>query len=145
MGMSVGGGGSEVKNEPNVVPMIDIMLVLLIIFMIVTPVITSGFQARMPEGRNVQPSEPEDGEVVLGIDQDGQYYLDPGSGEIGQIPNDSLGSYLIRIFESRQTDKVLFFKADAGLPYEQVEEALELARDAGVRLLASITEQKRDD
>ena len=47
MGASVGGGG-PVKSEPNVVPMIDIMLVLLIIFMIVTPIISSGFQATMP-------------------------------------------------------------------------------------------------
>jgi biopolymer transport protein TolR len=144
MGMSVGGGGSEVKNEPNVVPMIDIMLVLLIIFMIVTPVITSGFQARMPEGRNTLQSPSEDGDVVLGIDADGQYYLDPGTGEIGQIPNDSLGSYLAQVFETRLTDKILFFKADADLAYEEVEVALELARDAGVRLLASITEQIRD-
>ena len=145
MGMSAGGGGSGVRHEPNVVPMIDIMLVLLIIFMIVTPVITSGFQARMPEGKNTEQAPPEDGEVVLGIDVDGQYYLDPGTGEIAQIDNDSLGSYLMQIFESRLTDKVLYFKADAGLSYAEVEEALELARDAGVRLLASITEQKRDN
>lgn len=51
MGADVGGGGA-VKSEPNVIPMIDIMLVLLIIFMIVTPVITAGFQATMPEGKD---------------------------------------------------------------------------------------------
>lgn len=146
MGLSlgVGGGGAEVKHEPNVVPMIDIMLVLLIIFMIITPVITSGFQARMPEGRNVEAAVPEDGEIMLGIDVNGQYYLDPGTGETGQIENDSLGSYLRQIYENRTIDKVLFFKADAGLQYSEVEAALELARDAGVRVLASITEQKKD-
>lgn len=140
----VGGGGPEVKHEPNVVPMIDIMLVLLIIFMIITPVITSGFQARMPEGRNLEAAVPEDGEIMLGIDIEGRYYLDPGTGEIGQIENDSLASYLMQIYENRTIDKVLFFKADAGLPYAKVEEALELAREAGVRVLASITEQKQD-
>lgn len=144
MGMSVGGPDEGVKNEPNVVPMIDIMLVLLIIFMIVTPVITSGFQAQMPEARNLEQSDPSEGEVILGIDREGQYYLDPGTGEIGQIPNDSLGSFLLTIYNNRRTDKILFFKADANLEYQKVEDALELAREAGVRVLASITEQIRE-
>ena len=52
MGMKVGDEGG-VKAEPNVVPMIDVMLVLLIIFMVVTPIIASGFEATMPQGKNI--------------------------------------------------------------------------------------------
>jgi biopolymer transport protein ExbD len=74
MGMSVQ-GTTSVKSQPNVVPMIDIMLVLLIIFMIVTPALASGFQATPPEGINLK-SHPEDEELdqVLGIDKGGNYY-----------------------------------------------------------------------
>ena len=143
MGMSVGGGEESVNSEPNVVPMIDIMLVLLIIFMIVTPVITGGFQAKIPEARELEPRPEEDNDIILGIDIEGNYYLDPGSGEIGRIEKDELESWLVRIYETRTVDKILYFKADANLPYETVEEALESARVAGVRVLASITEEPR--
>ena len=68
MSVSIGGGGS-VKSEPNVVPMIDVMLVLLIIFMIVTPVISSGFQARIPQGKNIDSRPDEDGESAATPDE----------------------------------------------------------------------------
>ncbi len=74
MSISVGTGGG-VKAEPNVVPMIDVMLVLLIIFMVVTPAITSGFQAVPPDGINLKEHPEEDADVVLGIDKGGKYYL----------------------------------------------------------------------
>src|SRR5436190_24123259 len=60
----------------NVTPMIDVMLVLLIIFMIVTPAITAGFQATIPRAKNPDSKEESEGEVRLGIDRDGKFYLD---------------------------------------------------------------------
>src|SRR5688500_10503442 len=76
MAMSVGQSGyTSVKSEPNVVPMIDIMLVLLIIFMIVTPLIAAGFKATLPKGKNLDPRPEGDNEVVLGIDEAGRYFL----------------------------------------------------------------------
>ncbi len=143
MGGSVG-GGEEIKSEPNVIPMIDVMLVLLIIFMIVTPVITGGFQATMPEARNLEQRPEEDNDIILGIDLDGRYYLDPGSGEIGMIVNDSLGPFLTRIYDARLRDRILYFRADAGIEYAAVEDAMDIARKAGVRVLAAITELKRE-
>ena len=74
MGMSVSSGGG-VKAEPNVTPMIDVMLVLLIIFMITIPQINAGFTAVPPEGQNLKPHPEEDGDQVLGIDDQGRYYL----------------------------------------------------------------------
>src|ERR671918_1233900 len=77
MAMAVGKTGqTAVKSEPNVVPMIDIMLVLLIIFMIVTPLIAAGFKATLPKGKNLDPRPEGENEVVLGIDQAGNYFLD---------------------------------------------------------------------
>ncbi|HEX9691584.1 MAG TPA: biopolymer transporter ExbD [Gemmatimonadales bacterium] len=143
MGISVG-GGDGIKSEPNVVPMIDIMLVLLIIFMIVTPVIAAGFQADMPMARNIEARQEEPEDVVLGIDKEGKYYLDPGTGSISFVPPDSLGSFLRQIYDVRMKDKVMYFRADKNLDYGVVQEAIEIARAAGVRVLAAITEQSRE-
>ncbi len=143
MGMQVGEKGS-LNAEPNVVPMIDIMLVLLIIFMIVTPVIASGFQAQMPMGKNIDSRPEEGGDVVLGIDQDGRYYLDPGDGKIGVVPEGQLEEMLSQLFNQRTTDKILYFKADRNLEFAKVQEGVEIARRAGVRVLAAITEELRE-
>jgi biopolymer transport protein ExbD len=152
MGMKVGDEGN-VKSEPNVVPMIDIMLVLLIIFMIVTPVITAGFTASMPQGKNLEKREEEEGDVTLGIDNEGNFYLDPGTGKIGPvhqhtITNDeklrALEGALRAVYDTRAKDKILYFKADKNLPFAKVEAALEVVRKSGVRVLAAVTEQYRE-
>ena len=142
MGADVGSRGN-VKSEPNVVPMIDIMLVLLIIFMLVTPVITAGFTAKIPQGKNIQTASEEEGDVTLGIDQDGNYYVDPGSGTIAPVSAPRLEEVLRRVYENR-SDKKLYFRADANLDYAAVEDAMQVARKAGVRVLAAVTEEKRE-
>ncbi len=136
MAMTVGGAGqTSVKSEPNVVPMIDIMLVLLIIFMIVTPLIAAGFKATLPKGKNLDPRPEGENEVVLGIDQAGNYFLDGRP-----LPAGTLEDQLRSRFASRTEDKILYFKADNQLKYAKVQEAVETARKAGVRVMAAITE-----
>ncbi len=136
MGTSVNvAGQTSVKSEPNVIPMIDIMLVLLIIFMIVTPLIASGFKATMPRGANLDKAPEQEGEVILGIDVEGSYFLDGRP-----IAADALEDQLRARFAARTTDKILYFKADNQLKYAKVQEAVEIARRAGVRVLAAITE-----
>jgi len=145
MGMQVGGSEGGVKSEPNVVPMIDIMLVLLIIFMIVTPVISTGFTAQMPMAKNVEARPEDPGDVVLGLDNNGDYYLDPGTGEIGAVRRSELEQVLRQIYETRTTDKILYFRADQDLPVGEVQKAVETARAAGVRVLAAVMDQTRED
>ncbi len=128
-------GQTAVKSEPNVIPMIDIMLVLLIIFMIVTPLIASGFKATLPRGANLDKAPEQEGEVILGIDVAGSYFLDGRP-----IAADALEDQLRARFAARTTDKILYFKADNQLKYVKVQEAVEIARRAGVRVLAAITE-----
>jgi biopolymer transport protein TolR len=138
MAMQAGGAGrTSVKSEPNVVPMIDIMLVLLIIFMIVTPLIAAGFKATLPKGKNLDPRPEGDNEVVLGIDQAGRYFLNGRP-----LPDGSLEDQLRSMFATRTEDKILYFKADNQLRYGKVQEAVETARKAGVRVMAAITEPK---
>ena len=136
MGMAVGKAGqSGVKAEPNVIPMIDIMLVLLIIFMIVTPLIAAGFKATMPRGQNLDNDPEGDNEVVLGIDEVGRYFLDGRA-----IRDEMLEDQLRAMFAVRTEDKILYFKADHQLPFSKVQEAVETARRAGVRVMHAITE-----
>jgi biopolymer transport protein TolR len=136
MALSIGRAGqTSVKSEPNVVPMIDIMLVLLIIFMIVTPLIAAGFKATLPKGKNLDPRPEGDNEVILGIDEAGRYFLNQRP-----IPEGSLEDQLRSIFAARSEDKILYFKADNQLKYGKIQEAVETARRSGVRVMAAITE-----
>src|ERR671911_2982974 len=135
-GGTIGGAGqTSVKSEPNVVPMIDIMLVLLIIFMIVTPLIAAGFKATLPKGKNLDPRPEGENEIVLGIDQAGRYFLNGRP-----LPNGTLEDQLRSLYAARTEDKILYFKADNQLKYSTVQEAVETARKAGVRVMAAITE-----
>ena len=128
-------GQTSVKSEPNVIPMIDIMLVLLIIFMIVTPLIASGFRATMPKGANLDPAPEKDNEVILGIDDAGNYFLDGRS-----IAANVLEDQLKAIFAARSEDKILYFKAHSQIKYGKVQDAVEMARRSGVRVMAAVTE-----
>jgi len=128
-------GQTSVRSEPNVVPMIDIMLVLLIIFMIVTPLIAAGFKATLPKGQNLDPRPEGDNEVVLGIDEAGRYFLNGRA-----IADGTLQDHLRSIYTARSEDKILYFKADNKLKYSKVQDAVETARQAGVRVMAAITE-----
>jgi biopolymer transport protein ExbD len=136
MAMSTASGGG-VKAEPNVTPMIDVMLVLLIIFMIVIPAINAGFNAQPPQGVNLKPHPEEDQDQVLGIAADGQYYLNKKP-----IKNETLPAELKRIFDARTIDKILYVKADKNLEYNKVIDALDIAAVAGVRVTGLITDQQ---
>ncbi len=131
-------GRTSVKSEPNVVPMIDIMLVLLIIFMIVTPLIAAGFSATMPRGANLDPRPEGDNEVILGIDVNGKYFLDGRPVQEG-----GLEDILRSIYAAREEDKILYFKADHNLRFAKIEEAVEIARRSGIRVMAAITEPEQ--
>ena len=134
---------TKAENRPNVVPMIDIMLVLLIIFMIVTPIISAGFQATMPYAKEIENRPEEDGDIILGIDTRGQYFLDPGTKEIGIVPEGALEGMLRAIYDARTKDKILYLRAHNDLDYGQIQDAVEIARKAGIRVLATIAEERR--
>jgi biopolymer transport protein ExbD len=136
MGMNVGVGG--VKSEPNVVPMIDVMLVLLIIFMIAIPQINAGFTAIPPDGQNVKPHPEEDNDQVLGIDANGAFYLNKQP-----VRDEDLEAAVGAIFQAPDREEfIMYVKAHKDLPYLTVINALDRIAKAGVRVAALITEQK---
>src|SRR5919112_5103469 len=122
MGMSVGGGGSAVKAEPNVTPLVDVMLVLLIIFMVIIPTLTSGLNAAPPQGINLKKHPEEEGDQLLGIDRKGVYYLNREP-----IRNETLYDRLKRIYDARTEDKILYIRADKGIEYSKVLDAIDIA------------------
>jgi biopolymer transport protein ExbD len=130
--------------------MIDVMLVLLIIFMIVTPAITAGFQATIPRAQNAEKREEDQGEIRLGIDRNGKYFLDMVNPATQQytgprpVPDADLETRLRDIFGRRTRDKILFLKADESIDFGHVQAAIEIARKAGVRVVGAIAEQKRE-
>jgi len=118
--------------------MIDVMLVLLIIFMVVTPALLAGFNATPPQAVNLK-DHPEDANLdqVLGLDRDGNYYLNKRP-----IRPQDVGPMLKQIYDVRTEDKVLYVKADKPLDYAKVLDALDLASHNGVRVVGMISEQK---
>ncbi len=150
--MAMGGGKKAegaVAANINVTPMIDVMLVLLIIFMIVTPAITAGFQATIPRARNPDAKEEEEGEIRLGIDRDGKFYIDITDPRTGKytgpryISDDDLLSQLTNLYANRTIDKRMYLKADENIEFGRIQAALEIARKAGVRVVGAIAEQER--
>ena len=136
MAISTSSQGS-VNADINVTPMADVMLVLLIIFMITAPLIAAGFQAQMPQGINLIRAEEENDDVVLGIDRQGNYYINTRP-----YAKEQVVATLTEIFAARTKDKILYLKADNQLRMETIQEAVDIARRAGVRVLSAVTEQQ---
>src|SRR4028119_785901 len=108
----VAGFESDVNADINVTPMIDVMLVLLIIFMVVTPAL-AGYTAVLPKARTGAP-EKED-RVTLGIDREGKYYIEGKT--VLAVPEAQLTEKLKEAYRARPADPVLYMKAAAPAAY----------------------------
>ena len=139
MAMSSGGSGGAVAATPNVTPMVDVMLVLLIIFMVVTPALLAGFNAEPPQAVNIK-DHPMDDQVdqVLGIDKDGNYYLNKKPIQVADV-----GPAIKHIYvDTPRDDYIMYFKGDKDLDYAKVLDAMDLAMKNGVKVVGMIGDQK---
>ena len=127
---------SAVRAEPNVTPMIDVMLVLLIIFMVVGPMLNERFAAMPPDARYAARHPDDAGEAVIGIDVQGKLYLD-------KRPIDSTGlrRALTERFRAKPDDRVVFLRADRALPYGRLQETMGIASSAGAHVVGLVSEQ----
>ncbi len=125
------GGGAPVRAEINVTPMIDVMMSLLIIFMVVTPVL-SGYIARLPDASEVRSQNLDDA-VTMGIDVEGRFWV----GE-AEVPREQLEEELRSLYAERPGDHLLYLRADRDTPYSLVLDAIEAARTAGVRTVGAL-------
>ena len=130
MGMSVGGNGSNLTNEPNVVPMIDIMLVLLIIFMVMQPMLRKAIDLQLPDPTpQTATANPTSNQIVLEVGPNDYYAVNK---EV--VTKERLPARLKEIYEPRP-DKIIFVKGDPKVQYENVIWAMDMARGAGVKVI----------
>ncbi len=134
MGMQVSTGGQEM-SEPNVVPFIDVLLVLIIIFMVITPLTPKGLDALIPQPPppNQEQQDIDARTVVISIDQYEQVQLNAES-----TTWDALGVRLEDIFKTR-AERVVFVKGDANLEFQTVARAIDIAKGAGIDKVGLMT------
>jgi biopolymer transport protein ExbD len=129
MAMSVGGTGG-LTNEPNVVPMIDVLLVLLIIFMIMQPRVRRAVDLQLPDPNpTVAPANAVSDQIVLEVMPNDQYFINKEN-----VPKDNLAARIKSIYDPRP-EKIMFFKGDPTVKYQSVIWAMDQARGSGVKVL----------
>lgn len=128
-----------VVSDINVTPMVDVMLVLLIIFMVITPMLSKGVNVDLVKTHNpvkMQEADKEDA-ILIAITRDGKVFLSPGNSliQLDQMPEK------VKDLQTNRSDKTVYIKADARSRFEVVENVIDSLRTAGVDQLGLLTEQ----
>ena len=134
MAMSVG-GSKGVVSEPNVVPLIDVLLVLIIIFMVITPRTPTGLKTLVPQPTppNQKQSQPDSRTIVVQVLANGQLKINQDSATWSD-----LGPRLFDIFKER-ADRIAFVKGDDNVEFAQVAHAIDIMRGSGIDHVGLIT------
>jgi biopolymer transport protein TolR len=141
MAVAIRDEGKKVNSNINVTPMVDVMLVLLIIFMVITPMLQNKVAidlATVQNPTNMPDADKEDA-IVVAVTRDGKIYL-------GQNPVDpsQLGS-MVRDKLEDKTDKTIYVRADARAQYKVVEDAIDDVRTAGVEEVGLLTQRRENN
>ena len=132
------GEGRGMMSEINVTPFVDVMLVLLIIFMVTAPLMTTGMKVELPR-TDAPPLPQAEKQMVLSITAEGGYYIDEREFTI-----EELGPKL-RAIVRHNPDQEVFLKADATVPYEKVAQLVALCTNAAVPKLGLVTQPGKSD
>ncbi|HXQ71668.1 MAG TPA: biopolymer transporter ExbD [Pyrinomonadaceae bacterium] len=143
MGMSGGGGGGGLQSEINVTPMVDIMLVLLIIFMVVTPFLQQGITVALPKNMNnpdVDPRIIKESSIVISIPNDGEYYLGKQ-----KLQREQLNEKVDRLLENikNEQDRIVYIKSGVGVSYGDVVNVINEVRKLGVDKIGLVADKKK--
>lgn len=138
MGMSAG-GDSEYNSEINVTPMVDIMLVLLIIFMVVTPLLQQGVSVTLPKG-NTPDEDTEitkESSVVMAIPNDDEFYIGKD-----RFSKEVLGEKISKLMEGKTPDKrIIYIKSSVGVNYGTVVEAINIIRKQDIDKIGLVADK----
>lgn len=141
MGMAVG-GGNKYNSEINVTPMVDIMLVLLIIFMVITPMLQSGVSVALPKEMNnpeIDPAIIKESSVVVAITKDNEYYI--GKDKIETV---DLRDKITKQMETKSAEeRIVYVKSDVNANYGSVVEVINTVRQAGVDQIGLVADKKK--
>ena len=142
MGMSGGDQGSF-ASEINVTPMVDIMLVLLIIFMVVTPLLQHGISVTLPSGManpEVDPRIIKESSIVISIPKDGEYYL----GKV-RVPQEDIKNKVGPMLEKMKTeeDRIVYIKSGVNVSYGEVVNVINEVRGLGVDKIGLVADKKK--
>lgn len=140
MGMSAG-GDSEYNSEINVTPMVDIMLVLLIIFMVVTPLLQQGVSVNLPKGNTPEEDTEitKESSVVMAIPNDNEFYIGKE-----KFPLDALGTKINKLMEGKTPDKrIVYIKSSVGVNYGTVVEAINIIRKQDVDKIGLVADKNK--
>jgi biopolymer transport protein TolR len=130
----------RLMGEINVVPYIEVMVVLLIIFMITTPLLTQGIQVELPKA-GAEPLDPTQGAdpLVLSVDADGKFYLNVGDDEDSPVDPERIVKLTSVVLE-RSPETPVLLKADYRVPYGDVVSAMVLLQQGGARKIGFLTD-----
>ena len=130
----------KLMGEINVVPYIDVMLVLLVIFMVTAPLLTQGIEVELPKA-NAEPIEapPEHDPLVLSVDAEGNLYINAGDNEDQPQSGDEIVRR-IGIVLGQKPETPMFVKADRAVPYGNVVGAMVLLQKAGAENIGFVTD-----
>ena len=143
MGMSGGGGGGGLQSEINVTPMVDIMLVLLIIFMVVTPFLQQGITVALPKNMtnpDVDPNIIKESSIVISIPNDGEYYLAKQRVAKEQL-TDKVDTLLKGI--KNENDRIVYIKSGVNVSYGDVVTVINEVRKLGVDKIGLVADKKK--
>jgi len=143
MGMSSGGGGGGgLSSDINVTPMVDIMLVILIIFMVITPFLQQGVTVALPRDMRNPDEDPaiiKETSVVVAITEDGKLY-------IGKKPIDKeqLKTEIDQKMATKSdAERIVYIRSDINANYGQVVETINLIRDSGIDQIGLVADKKK--
>ncbi|NTX64333.1 biopolymer transporter ExbD [Myxococcus sp. CA051A] len=125
MGMSIGGGRGGVKSDINVTPLVDVVLVLLIIFMVVTPMMTRGKDVVLPQAEHIEKEDGPD-PLVLSVTPDRKLFV-----ESDAYPDERVFQEKLKAVLRQEPGRRLLLKADQSLTYGDVKKVMQLAKGSG--------------
>ena len=141
MGMSAG-GDKKFNSEINVTPMVDIMLVLLIIFMVITPLLQQGVTVALPSDMNNPEEDPaiiKESSVVIAIPEDNQYYIGKTRVEKEAIADD----IKTKMENKLDDERIVYIKSGVGVSYGSVVEVINIVRQAGIDQIGLVADKKK--